>query len=104
MGKSKDNVQQTVFPDKWLKKLKGTGFVETADSKSSEELQKAIFEAEGNIYSIEKAKDACVKLQAARAVVKDEIGPFNESKGIETAKIKYALFLLESRGVDLDNS
>lgn len=97
------NNQDVNFPDKWLKKLP-TGWVDTAESMSEEELKRAIIEAEGNLITIEREKEANVDLQAAKAVAKDLGGGFREASAAQNAKIKYALFLLESRGVDLDST
>lgn len=91
------------FPSKWLKKLP-TGFTDTVESMSEEEVKKVIFESEGNIYTIEKAKDVDHKLNGARDIVKEYSAPYTEAKGAQSAKIKYCLFLLESRGVNLDSS
>ncbi len=88
------------FPEKWLKKI--THWVGMADAMDEVELKKVIVECEGNIYTIDKEKAADVKLKAAKEVVKENSGPYAEATGVQTAKIKYALFLLENKGVDLD--
>lgn len=91
-----------VFPDKWLKKLPD-GFVDTANGMKDDELKKAIFDSEGNIYTIDKEKETDVKLNAAKEIAKDLSGPYRDAKACQTAKIKYALFLLEGRGINLDS-
>lgn len=91
------------FPAKWLKKLP-TGFTDTVESMSEEEVKKVIFESEGNIYTIEKEKDKDTKLNGAKDLVKEYSAAYNEAKSTQSAKIKYCLFLLESRGVDLDSN
>jgi hypothetical protein len=93
--------QDNTFPDKWLKKLPD-GWVDTANSMQEEELKKAIVEAEGNIYVIDRAKQDDDKLSAAKEIVKDHSAPYRDAKNCQNAKIKYALWLLEGRGVDLD--
>jgi hypothetical protein len=90
------------FPEKWLKKI--NHWVETADSMSDEELKKAIVDSEGNIYTIDNEKDEDVKLNGAKELVKDMSEPYRDAKAVQTAKIKYALYLLESRGLDLNNT
>lgn len=90
------------FPDKWLKKI--PDWKETADSMTEEQLKNSIFDCEGNIYIIEKEKSADVKLRAAKEIVKEHTAPYNEAKSVQTAKIKYALYLLENRGVNLDST
>lgn len=92
-----------VFPDKWLKKLPD-GFTDTANGLKDDELKKVIIECEGNIYTIDKEKDADAKLTAAKEIMKDLSGPYRDAKTCQTAKIKYALFLMEGRGINLDNN
>lgn len=90
------------FPDKFLKKLPD-GFADNANSMKDDELKKVIFTAESNIYTIEKEKENDTKLNAAKDIVKDLTGPYRDAKSCQAAKIKYALWLLEGRGVNLDN-
>ncbi len=90
----------SAFPEKWAKKI--THWVGIAEAMDDAELKKTIVECEGNIYTIDKEKAADVKLKAAKEVVKENSGPYAEAAGVQTAKIKFALFLLENRGVDLD--
>lgn len=90
------------FPDKWLKKIQD--WKETADAMDEEQLKKSIIDCEGNIYTIEKEKSADVKLKAAKEIVKEHSAPYNEAKSVQTAKIKYALYLLDNKGVDLDST
>lgn len=85
------------FPQKLLKKLP-TGFTDTADSMSNEELEQKILESESHIYEVEKAKDEDEKLTQAREMVKEMSAPYKDAVATEAAKIKYCLFLLESRG------
>jgi len=103
MAKKKADDGAVFFPEKWLKKLP-TGFTDTAESMSEDELKKVVFEAEGNLVIIDREKEAHADLQAAKAVAKDIGGAFREAATAQQAKIKYVLFLLESRGVDLDST
>src|SRR4051812_7828133 len=89
------------FPDKWLKKI--NHWVDIANSMGDDELKKAIVDCEGNIYVIDKDKDDDVKLRAAKDIVKEHSEPYRDAKNVQTAKIKYALYLLEGRGLNLDN-
>lgn len=89
------------FPEKWLKKI--SHWIDTANAMSEEDLKKSIVECEGNIYTIEKEKEASVEIKAAKDVLKEVGGPFRDAKTVQTAKIKYALYLLENRGMNLDN-
>lgn len=105
MSKQDQNDNPVVFPDKWAKVLKDLPeFKETAEAASEEDLKKIVVECEGNIYSIEKDKADNTKLNAAKELVKDYSQPYRDAIKTQTAKIKYALFLLESKGVDLDNN
>ncbi len=100
MSKNKD--QAARFPEKWLKKLP-TGWAEEAEAMSTEDLKKAIVSSEGNIYSIEKEKEADTKLNSAKELVKEYSGGYRDAINCQSAKIKYALHLLEGKGVDLDS-
>lgn len=103
MSKKDDNDPVT-FPDKWLKVLKELPeFKETADAASTDELKKIIVTCEGNIYTVEKEQEADIKLTSAKELAKDLSGPYRDAKKVQMAKIQYALFLLEGKGVDLDN-
>ena len=95
--------QLNIFPTKWSKQLP-TGWQESADSMSNDELKNTIYDSEANVYVIEKSKEEDIKLQQAKEEIKEMQAPYSEAKKAQQAKIKYALFLLEGRGVDLDKS
>lgn len=98
------NQEPVTFPEKWAKVLKDLPeFKEIADAASTDDLKKIIVTCEGNIYTIEREKDDDAKLNAAKEVMKDLSAPYRDASKVQTAKIKYALFLLEGKGVDLDN-
>lgn len=92
----------SLFPDKWLKKLPD-GFTDTASSMKDDELKKTVFDCEGNIYTIDKEKENDIKLNAAKDLAKEMSAPYREAKTCQTAKIKYVLWLLEGRGISLDS-
>ncbi|CAM6005616.1 unnamed protein product [Sphagnum balticum] len=94
---------KSAFPEKWAKKLP-TGFQDEAAALDEVGLKKIIVECEGNLYTIDKEKAADVKLTAAKELMKDLSGAYRDAVGAQNAKIKYALFLLEGRGVDLDST
>lgn len=101
---SKKDSAPTTFPDKWHKVIeKLPEFKDTADAASIDELKKIIVTCEGNIYTIEADKAADEKLNAAKALVKDYSEPHRDAIKAQTAKIKYAVFLLEGKGVEIDN-
>lgn len=103
MSKKQDDSPVT-FPEKWAKVLKDLPeFKETADASSSEDLKKIILSCEGNIYTIDKEKVMDHKLNGAKELVKEYSAPYRDALKVQTAKIKYALFLLEGKGEDLDD-
>jgi len=103
MSNSDDNMPVT-FPEKWTKALqKMPEFKEIADAASTEELKKIVVECEGNIYTIEKEKEADTKLNGAKDLVKEFSEPYRDAVKAQTVKVKYAMFLLEGKGVSIDN-
>lgn len=105
MNKKKtDDQAPTTFPEKWYKVIqKMPEYKETADAASTDDLKKIIVECEGNIYTVEKEMAEDPKLAGAKACVKEFSEPHRDALKAQMAKIKYALFLLEGKGVDLDN-
>jgi hypothetical protein len=92
------------FPEKWAKILKDLPeFKDTAEAASTDDLKKIIITCEGNIYTIDKEKDLDSKLNSAKELVKEYAAPYRDALKVQTAKIKYALYLLEGKGVDLDD-
>lgn len=105
MSKKKDGGAPTTFPEKWYKIIVGMPeFKDTADAAGEDELKKIIVTAEGNIFTVEKEKAADIKLTGAKELVKEYSSLYSEGLKCQMAKIKYALFLLDCKGVDLDNS
>lgn len=105
MSKKKDDNAPTTFPEKYYKVInKLPEFKDSADAASVDELKKMVVESEGHIYTIEKAMAEDEKLNAAKELVKEHSADYRESLKVQTAKIKYALFLLEGKGVDFDVS
>lgn len=94
--------QDSGFPSKYEKKLP-TGFKEDADSYDTEKLKSTILESESNLVTADKEMQADEKLQAAKLIVKDLSSSYREIKHSQTAKIKYCLYLLEGKGVDLSS-
>ena len=88
------------FPAKYSKKLP-TGFSDKVEGLTTEEIKKEILLAEEHIYEVDKAKDEDEKLKQVKEMAKEIAEPYAESKGIESAKIKYCLFMLASRGVSI---
>ena len=97
-----DTNKDSTFPKKILDKLP-KDFIDETASMSDDELKKVVFDSEGNLYVIEKAKEADVDLTAAKERVKELSATYREGKSAQVAKIRYVLWLLEGRGVDLDN-
>lgn len=78
-------------------------FKDAADAASEADLKKIIVEAEGNLYTVDKEIEADGKLAGAKEIVKELSEPYKDAKKAQQAKIQYALFLLEGKGVDLNN-
>jgi len=92
------------FPEKYNKILKDLPeFKELADSADVNGLKKIVLNCEGNIFTIEKEKIVDAKLNSAKELVKEYAAPYRDALKVQTAKIKYALYLMEQKGVDLDN-
>lgn len=95
---------EVVFPEKYAKVLKDLPeFKDIADAASSDDLKKIIVMCEGNIYTVEKEKEDDAKLNGAKDLVKEYSAPYRDAIKVQTAKIKYALFLLEGKGEDLSD-
>lgn len=92
--------EQKEFPKRYKNNLP-TGFEEGVQSMDTDDIKKKIFECQAHSYEIDKAKDADEKLQAAKELVKDLSAPYSDAQKVETAKLKYCFFVLESRGVDI---
>lgn len=95
MAKTKD---KSDFPDKWLKKLP-TGYTDTAETMSTEELQKEILKAEGSIADTEKDMEGDVKLTSLKDDLKELTGGYRDLIARDKAKTRYCLHLLRLRGV-----
>ena len=95
--------QDQGFPNKWEKKLP-TGFKDDADSFDVEKLKSTILESESNLVTIDREMQQDEKLQGAKGLVKDLSSSYREAKGSQTAKIKYCLYLLENKGIDLGSA
>lgn len=95
-------MEETTFDKKWAKVLTEIPeFKDTADAASPDDLKKIIVQSEGNISTTEKAKNDDDKLNAAKALVKDYSAPYRDAVKVQTAKIKYAVFLLEGKGIQV---
>jgi len=91
------------FPDRLLKKLP-EGWADSMQSADLDALKKAIVECEGNLYVIQKEKEGDEKLNAAKALVKDYSSAYRDASAVQKAKIQYALWLMDSRGHNLDST
>lgn len=86
------------FPEKWAKKLP-EGFKDTAESMSTDELQKEILKSEGMVADTEKEMDDDQKLNSLKEDLKLLVGAYKESINAAKAKTKYCLHLMRLRGV-----
>lgn len=89
-----------VFPEKLAKKLPD-GFAENISSMSEEEIRKKIVEFEGNVYNVQNELEGNEEIARMKAELKEATAPFRERKKEEAAKITYALFVLDERGVEI---
>jgi hypothetical protein len=90
------------FPEKYMKKIADIpDFVDGVASMDTEDIKKKILETEGHLYEINNSKEADKELAEAKEKVKEFSKPYRESKGIETAKLQYCIYILESRGINL---
>jgi hypothetical protein len=90
------------FPAKFEKKLP-TGFKEDADSFDLEKLKQTILECESNIVTVDREMQNDDKLQGVKDLLKDLSSAYRDAKHSQTAKIKYCLHLLESKGYSLES-
>lgn len=102
MGKSATK-DQTEFPKKMLDRLP-EGWADSANSMKEDELKKVVFECAGNIHTINQAKGNDEKLNGAKELARNLSAPYRDAKNAQQAKIDYAIWLLEGRGVDLDHT
>lgn len=89
-----------IFPDKLAKKIP-SDFKDNINSMSTEEIHKKIIECEGNVYNIEDELDSNEEILKLKEELKISTSPFRERKREEMAKIKYALWVLEERGLEI---
>jgi len=85
------------FPKKWERVLP-TGFSETAEGYSEEELKKTIIDSEKTINEVEVDQDADEKLATLKSDLKDISGSYKDLTKMHMAKIKFCLHVLKSRG------
>lgn len=89
-----------LFPEKLAKKLP-EAYAETVQAMDAEEIKKRMFECEGNVYVIEDDLATNEKIIAAKDELKEMTSPYRESKAAENAKIKFCLWVLEERGIEI---
>lgn len=95
--------QDRKFPNKYMNKLNefAQGYTETADSADTEDLKKFILTSEKNLYEIEHEKENNANLIKLKEDLKTDMAPYTEARQTETAKIKYCLWILGQRGIEL---
>jgi hypothetical protein len=91
---------QQTFPEKHLNKI-DPEFLDSVQAMDTEEIKKKILEAENNIYEIDIAKENDKELADIREQAKKISAPYRETKTKEAAKIRYCLYILEGRGIEL---
>ena len=101
--KQEKEFQEISFPKKYMTKLQNlaTGFTDSMDAADTEEIKQRILTCENNLYEIETEKDTNPKYLDAKAKLKEITAPYGEAKGVETAKIKYCVWILNNRNVKM---
>jgi hypothetical protein len=89
-----------IFPKNLATKLPAE-FADNINAMSAEEINDRILEAEGNIYKVEDDLSSNEKILDAKAELKEMTGPYRDTKKQEAAKIKYCLWVLEERGLEI---
>lgn len=90
------------FPKKWKKVIDNLPeFKDNAESLDVEGLEGVVVKAEGNIYNIEQEMKSDVKLQQAKEIVKELSSGYREAIKVQTAKLKYSLYLMETKGKEV---
>lgn len=95
--KKDDDGLESFFPKKYKKSLP-QGFDETAEAMSKEELEKTIVDAEKTIQEVEMDLEQDEKVKVLKEDLKDIMQGFGDLKKTCTAKIKFCLHVLKSRG------
>jgi hypothetical protein len=91
---------EKVFPKKYMNKIKEMPeFKEAVEGAQTDEIKKKILESERHLFETENALMADEELQKAKERAKELASSYRETKGLETAKLKYCLYILESRGI-----
>lgn len=96
MAKKSNKVEG--FAEKYNKVLPADVKAEI-ERMSPEEAKALVIECENAYNEQERLRDADENLTAAKAVVKDLAGAYKDAMKYQTAKIKYALFCLEQKGL-----
>jgi hypothetical protein len=97
---AKEEKDNKSFQQKYLKHLDQT-FVDAVEQMGSDDVKARVLTCEDNLYEIENAKEADGKLKDAKENVKKLSIAYTETKKVETAKLKFCLFTLQQRGIDL---
>lgn len=82
-----------------LRKILPPGLPEDIEAMSPDELQKRIVDSESNIKEAEASRDNDEQLKGARELVKDLSEPYRDAMKVQRAIQRYALLILESKGV-----
>ncbi len=89
-----------LFPKNLATKLPAE-FADNINAMSAEEINVRILEAEGNIYKVEDDLSSNEGIIEAKENLKDMTQPYRDTKKQEAAKIKYCLWVLEERGLEI---
>ena len=88
------------FPKKYLSKM-SSEFIDSLAAMQESEIKQRILSCEQNLCDIEEAMSKDDKLTAAIESAKEWKAPYRDSKAEATAKIKFLIYTLETRGISL---
>lgn len=96
----KQKQDNNAFATKYAKRLTQE-FIDAVEQMDTEAVKERIITCEGHLCEIEGAKANDTKLAEVKEKSKELSAPYRDSLKEETAKLKYCLFVLEQRGVDI---
>lgn len=90
------------FPERLIKKLPD-GFIDNVLAMDTDDIKKKIILHEGNIFNIENDLETNEKIVSAKEELKEMISPYRETKASEMAAIKFCIFTMQERGMEIGN-
>lgn len=75
------------------------GFADEAQALDNTALERCVLDATQALAEVDREIAEHEQLKAAKAVVRDLMGPFQDARKAQRAKIAYCLHLIEERGI-----